>query len=158
MVDERYSRIRRFYQENRQGLYTYALSLTRNREAAEDAVQAAVFRLLRRATIPADLRPYAYRCVRNAAVDGFRRRLADGVTLLDPETAVADGKDPTSIRLLEQCLDGLPAKEREVVILKALNGLTFREIAAASRTTLNTVASRYRRGIGKMRRRLEGKT
>ena len=32
----------------RQGLYTYALSLTRDREAAEDAVQAAIVNLLRR--------------------------------------------------------------------------------------------------------------
>ncbi|HWA24297.1 MAG TPA: sigma factor [Lacunisphaera sp.] len=40
--------LRAFYVENRQQLYTYALALTRQREAAEDAIQQAFARLLRR--------------------------------------------------------------------------------------------------------------
>jgi RNA polymerase sigma-70 factor (ECF subfamily) len=155
MVDERHDRVRRFYRENRQGLYTYALSLTRDREAAEDAVQAAIFRLLRRAMLPRDLRPYVYRCVRNAAVDGYRRQGTGKARLLDPEAAGPERSDPTRVRLLEQCLDCLPKEERETVVLKALNGLTFREIATVRKATLSTVASRYRRGLEKMRRRLE---
>jgi RNA polymerase sigma-70 factor (ECF subfamily) len=154
MDGEFYSRVHRFYETNRQGLYTYALSLTRDREAAEDAVQAAVSSLLQRGTLPADIRPYVFRSVRNAVVDGARAQRHGEAALLDP-AAATNGQDPTRVRLLEQCLARLSDEERETVVLKALNGLTFREIAAIRKRTVNTVASWYRRGLAKMRTVLE---
>ena len=68
--------LRAFYVENRQQLYTYALSFTRQREAAEDAIHQAFQRLLRQEELVDDLRPYVFRCVRNAAFDGLRRLAA----------------------------------------------------------------------------------
>jgi RNA polymerase sigma-70 factor (ECF subfamily) len=144
------SRIRRFYEANRQGLYSYALSLSGDRAEAEDAVQSAISRLLSRGRLPEDLRPYAYRCVRNAVVDGFRERNAHREPLLDAEAVAAPSTDPNQLRLLEQCLNRLSDDERETVVLKGLEGLTFREIAAIRRRTVNTVASWYRCGLAKM--------
>jgi RNA polymerase sigma-70 factor (ECF subfamily) len=155
MEEDFHRKVRMFYEANRQGLFTYALSMTRDREAAEDAVQAAVCRLLRRGRMPAEPRPYVFRSVRNAVVDVFRRRGNDPEPLLDVEAAGRDGHDPGLIRLLEQCLGRLSEPERETVVLKALNGMTFREIAAVRRRTVATVASRYRRGLEKMRKMLE---
>jgi RNA polymerase sigma-70 factor (ECF subfamily) len=143
-----------FYASNRQGLYTYALSLTGEREAAEDAVQAAIVNLLRRGRLPSEIRPYVFRSVRNAVRDGARARRGAEAALLDPGAAT-NGQDPARVRMLEQCLDRLSDQERETVVLKALNGLTFREIAAVRRRTVNTVASWYRRGLAKMRAVLE---
>jgi len=65
--------LRAFYAGHRQQLYTYAVSITRQREAAEDAIQRAFQQLLSRNALPTDLRPYVFRCVRNAALDGLRR-------------------------------------------------------------------------------------
>lgn len=65
--------LREFYIGFRQHLYTYAVSITFNRESAEDAIHSAFEHLLRRGHLPADLRPYVFRCVRNAALDGLRR-------------------------------------------------------------------------------------
>ncbi len=52
MSHVRVATVQRFYEDNRQGLFTYALSLTGNRAAAEDAVQTAILR-------PRHLRNYA---------------------------------------------------------------------------------------------------
>src|SRR6478736_7725824 len=65
--------IHALYVGNRQELYTYALSITGNREGAEDIIHGVFERLLRGDGLPADLRPYVYRSIRNAAYDAWRR-------------------------------------------------------------------------------------
>ncbi len=59
-------------------------------------------------------------------------------------------------RAVQQCLERLTDAERENIILKIYCGLTFKEIAAVDGTSNNTVASRYRRSLEKMRTMLEG--
>jgi len=151
---EFYDQVRICYRENRQGLFTYALSLTRCRTAAEDAVHTAVCRLLERGRVPADLRPYLFRAVRNAAVDSWRRQEAREDPLFDTERAPAN-PDPDQRLRLEQCLFRLGDREREVIVLKVLLGFTFREIGNLLELPANTAASRHRRGLEKMKTMLE---
>ena len=81
--------VREFYEHNAQALFTYALALTSCRVAAEDAVHDAVCRILGRPALPAELRPYAFKCVRNAAVDAQRRaRASEPIGILEPEACV----------------------------------------------------------------------
>jgi RNA polymerase sigma-70 factor (ECF subfamily) len=136
------------YENNRQGLFTCALAITRDMTSAEDAVQTAVLGVLRRRRPPRELRPYLYRAVHNAACD-FRRRHGGTEGIFVEEEAPA--ADPADTRLLNQCLGELPEEQRETVVLKAVVGLTFAEIADVHRKSINTVTSRYRRGIEKMR-------
>ena len=150
-----HSQVRTFYEANRQALYTYAISLAGNRAVAEDAVQAAILGLLRRGRLPANPRPYVFRSVRNAIVDGFRARGAGEDPMLDAKAAINGNPDPVRVRLVEQCLDRLSVNERETLVLKVFSGLTFREIAAVRRRPQGTVTARYRRGLEKMRKMLE---
>ena len=55
---------------------------------------------------------------------------------------------------LERALCELPPEQREVVHLKAFEGMTFQEIADAIGESINTVASRYRYAMEKMRAQL----
>ena len=59
---------------------------------------------------------------------------------------------------LERGLRLLKPEQREVVHLHVFDGLTFREIAAASGASINTVAARYRSGLAKLRVLLDGET
>ena len=151
-----FDQVRRCYAENRTGLFTYALSLTRNRAAAEDAVHAAVCRLLEKGTLPGDVRPYLYRAVRNAAVDGWRRTGSREEPLFDldrPDGADGDRRDQWL--QLQQCLYRLDGDQREVIVLKTWQGLTFREIGEVRGQSTNTAASLYRRGLARMKSMLE---
>jgi RNA polymerase sigma factor (sigma-70 family) len=65
--------LRRLYESNARELYAYALSLTGHVHTAEDAVHGAMARVLARWLPPRELRPYLFRCVRNAALDAARR-------------------------------------------------------------------------------------
>jgi RNA polymerase sigma-70 factor (ECF subfamily) len=147
MSHVRVATVQRFYEDNRQGLFTYALSLTGNRAAAEDAVQTAILRLLRRPWLPRALRPFAYRCVRNAAIDDWRRQQPRA----EESIFAADTPDFSLAEHLSALLAQLSTDEREVIILKVYDDLTFRDIASVKRCSLNTVASQYRRGMEKLR-------
>lgn len=157
MEETREDRIAALYEEHRQGLYTHALALTGCRAAAEDAVHAAMSKLLKKAILPEHLKSYAYRCVRNVAVDEWRRHEARKDNLFDLESLAVAPAGVTECMAIDEALGRLPGPQREVIVLKAMNGLTFREIARIRKESINTVSSRYRRGLGQMRALLQEK-
>ena len=148
--------LRAFYVEFRQQLYTYAVSITRNRESAEDAIHGVFQSLLRRGKLPADTRPYLFRCVRNAALDALRRSGVRADSIFDDSSAAATDEGPALPAAclaseLEQSLQRLSPDERETIILKIYDDLTFQEISELRQAPLPTVASWYRRGLDKLR-------
>jgi len=147
--------VREFYEQHAQALYVYAVALTRSAEAAEDAAHDAICGVLKRGRLPSELRPYVFRCVRNAALDRLRReRPQEPVEVLDLEAAASDHFDAVLCRQVERLVLELPSDEMEVVVLHLLDGLTFREIALAKAASPNTVASWYRRGLERVRERI----
>src|SRR6188768_708821 len=83
--------IHALYVGNRHQLYTYALSITGDRETAEDAIHGVFERLLQGERLPADLRPYVFRSIRNAAYDAWRRAKvrAEAISVLATEVDAA---------------------------------------------------------------------
>jgi RNA polymerase sigma-70 factor, ECF subfamily len=147
--------LRAFYVGNRQPLYTYAVSITGNREVAEDVIHGVFEKLLRGGRLPAELRPYVFRAVRNAAFDGWRRAKVRADSIF--ETPAAPGaNEPVSpaaapVDDFEPLLRQLPADEREAIVLKIYSGFTFQQIAELRDAPLPTVASWYRRGLERLR-------
>src|SRR4051812_19691654 len=125
--------LRAFYVGNRQQLYTYAVSVTKSREAAEDAIQVVFEKLLRVGTLPSDLRPYVFRSVRNASLDSWRRAKVRLDSLFET-AAVIDADKPEAPAEsrpddLQGLLQRLSDDERDVIVLKTYSGLTFQQIA-----------------------------
>ena len=132
-------------------LYTYALSLTGCPAGAEDAVHTAVCKLLSAIVLPRKLKPYAYRCIRNAAIDDWRKYAARSAEFSDENHVASSASQAIVSHDIETLLEHLAPEEKETIVLKALHGLTFREIASISRSSINTIASRYRRGLQKLK-------
>lgn len=148
------------YRQHRQGLYSLALSITRQPALAEDAVQDAFARLLLRGKPPeGDAVAYVFACVRNAAFDALGResgRAPTPVSLFngrhtDPAEPLLD--DEASARLRD-AVDMLPDAQRHAVVMKAYAGLTFQQIAQASNEPLTTINSRYQRALARLRQTL----
>ena len=59
--------------------------------------------------------------------------------------------DAESTLVLRSCMQTLSEEERQIVVLHAVSGCTFREIAEMLRSKTPTVASKYRRAIQKLR-------
>jgi RNA polymerase sigma-70 factor (ECF subfamily) len=144
-------RLGAFYDTHRQELFTYALSITGSFVCAEDAVHEAFSRVLRKGRLPETLRPYLFRCVRNAALDTLRhaereRRKMDGYSAIFQKDCAPHGHEAVS-----EWLSCLSDREREWVVLKVYGGLTFREIAEVCAARQGTVAAGYWRGLQKLR-------
>ena len=69
-----------------------------------------------------------------------------------PRAAAASATSASAVR---RAIDALPEEQREVVILKEYQGLTFLEIAQALDVPVSTVKTRLYRGLGQLRLRLE---
>lgn len=143
--------VRALYAAHRKELLAYALALAGTQPAAEDAVHSAFEKVLAKPAAPDELRPYVYRCIRNAAIDQHRRNgraAAERVGSAAPE--------PLALRLdLQEALTTLSEDERDAVVLKTWSGLTFQEIGEVRQVSLNTAASWYRRGLEKLRARFQ---
>jgi RNA polymerase sigma-70 factor (ECF subfamily) len=136
-------------------LYRVAYSVLRNSSDAEDAVQEAFLRVLRhRDTLDEvrDHRVWLIRIVWNIALDRKRRaktrpetddvselaRVLPSTGLSAEELAAASQHHARVLKCVEQ----LPAKERDVLLLSAFEELTSVEIAAVLDITESSVRSR----------------
>lgn len=145
----------RLYDDHVATLYRYALMLLADPAAAEDIVQDAFAGLLASTVLPEDPLQYLRTSVRNGCYTRLRRRLRwsmRDMPLLDLATpAGVDGGERVA---LERALRTLPAEQREVVHLHVYEGWTFREVAGMSGESINTIASRYRYALARMREAL----
>jgi RNA polymerase sigma-70 factor (ECF subfamily) len=160
-------RLESVYRAERGRLFTYALSLLGDRNLSEDVVQD-VFRKLCQSPVDAnDLKAFVYRCVRNRALDLLRQKVRKGDTAASSSQMSIYATDRNSpvgqgilseerARQVERALYSLRDGEREVVVLHVYSGMTFKEISQVLESPPGTVASWYRRALGKLRQKLEG--
>lgn len=173
MHDERWrERFERLLLPHLDAAYGLARWLTRNDELAEDAVQEAYLRAFRLfgSLRGEDARPWLLQIVRNACYELLRREKLPGavedfdeeihggeavaagaviVLPVNPETAAIARADR---ELVCECLAALPRDFREVMVLREIEGCTYKEIADIVGAPIGTVMSRLSRG----RRLLQG--
>ena len=147
--------VRRLYDQHGPALVAYARGFVTDGAEAEDVVHQVFLRLMSaEITMPDAPVAYVYRAVRNAALDARRNglRLAE----LDPQSSVFQhcGGNQEAALALEKALAELPEEQREVVVMRVWSGLTLAEIAGAAGAPLNTIASRYRYALEKLRQKL----
>lgn len=142
-------------------LYRYALMILGRHDAAEDVVQQVFLAVIRGgAARLVEPEHYLRRAVRNACYSTLRAQAASLEAAGDPDRPLleprAGVRAPSSEdRLaLERAIGELPAEQREVLHLHAFAGMTFREIAELTGDPANTVASRYRYALEKLRAQL----
>ncbi len=153
--------LRRIYEKFKDDLLGLAVTLLRDRSVAEDVVHD-VFVSFAQTTgtyrLSGTLKGYLSTCVANAARDKNRLRSGtntglDAVEVVDSnpdgpmEHAICSEESGRLIDLLSR----LPYEQREVIVLHLHHGMRFREIAGALDISINTVQSRYRYGLDKLR-------
>jgi RNA polymerase sigma-70 factor, ECF subfamily len=139
------------------GLVLFARQFVRSSADAEDIVQDAFIRFWRR-NHPIENRGLLYAMVRSIALDLIRR---DSRRARREAAAVSDTEQSTepqfyvgdeSQQSLAAALERLPKDQREVLVMKIWNDLTFAEIGQALGVSQNTAASRYRYGLASLRK------
>jgi RNA polymerase sigma-70 factor (ECF subfamily) len=142
----------RLYDLHAPALYRYALMLLARPAAAEDVVQDAFAGLLGATVRPEDVARYLKVSVRNGCYSRLRRRQRwDMRELPLLEATTPEAVDASERLALERAVRGLPPEQREVVHLHVFEGMTFREVAEMSGESINTIASRYRYALARLR-------
>ena len=132
--------------------FRLACWLMRNKHDAEDALQEASLRAFRyfHTYTGGNGRAWFLRIVRNicwgwrgrsrqASSDLFdEERHSDARPACDPEMLAIQAED---VRLIEQAMSSLPVRSREMLVLRELEGLSYRELAAVQGIPLGTVMS-----------------
>jgi len=143
--------------------YNLARWLTHNQQDAEDAVQDAYLRAFR--FFPSyrggDARPWLMKIVRNTCYTWLRanRPLQEAAEFDEnlfppafpahnPEQAALETSDSD---LLRKALEQLPAKSREVIVLREIEELSYRQIAEIMDVPTGTVMSSLSRARTKLR-------
>ena len=141
------------------GLLLFARQWTRSAADAEDIVQEAFVKFWRR-NHKIDNRALLYSAVRSIALDFIRRnsRRARREASAFGETEFSEPQfeiEDETQRALADAIDGLPREQREVLVMKIWNELTFAEIAGALGISQNTAASRYRYALAALKKMLQ---
>jgi len=133
-------------------LHNYAFALTASQEEADDILSDVLLRVARRGRPLRWVRSpkaYLFGAVRNAVRS--RRRREGRRAEADTFDAPAPEADVTNGAAVRAAVMGLPPEQREVLVLHVWGGLTFGEIGRTVGAPRNTVASRYRYALGKLR-------
>jgi RNA polymerase sigma-70 factor (ECF subfamily) len=141
------------YDRHGASLYRYAVMVLADPAAAADVVQTVFVSLLRRRASPEFDERYLRRATRNECFSALRKRRRDVLASAGPLLETVEGRRdrPDERIALDRALRELPAAQREVVHLKTFEGMTFEEIAALTDESINTIASRYRYALEKLR-------
>jgi len=148
--------------------YNLARWLTRNDHDAQDVTQEAFLRAFRffDGYQGGNLRAWLLTIVRNTcftwlaqnrppeaavAFDEEIHSSGTGATTADPEIQALAGADKET---LHRALDELPAIFREVLVLREMEGMSYKEIADVSSISIGTVMSRLARARTRLRESL----
>lgn len=137
-------------------VFRFLLRLTRSRDDAMDLTQDTFMRAyqsLDRWRPEALFRTWLFRIARNLALDRFRHAKIVEFVDLEEEREIQDlHAGPESIvetaqqyHLLEKALARLPAEQREIILLREIEGLSYDEIAHVLALQIGTVKSRLAR-------------
>ncbi|MGE5638621.1 MAG: sigma-70 family RNA polymerase sigma factor [Clostridia bacterium] len=133
--------------------YNLARWLTRNDHDAKDVLQEALLRAYRFiGGLRGEPRPWLLAIVRNACFTWLQANRPGDVADADPEEQAAETDGPETLaarkldrRLLNEAIAALPAQFREVLVLRELEDLSYREIARIIDAPIGTVMSRLAR-------------
>ncbi|MGY5778680.1 RNA polymerase sigma factor [Rhizobium sp. LEGMi135b] len=132
-------------------LWRYGVVLSRQRDVADDLVQATCVRALERAaqfTAGTRLDRWLFAILHSIWLNEVRsRRVRMGQGFVDAdETLVFDGAQETETRVLAgqvlQRVQALPEAQRTAVFLTYVEGLSYREVAEVLDVPIGTVMSR----------------
>jgi RNA polymerase sigma-70 factor (ECF subfamily) len=137
-------------------LLAFLQALLCSRHDAEDVLQTVFVRIVCKRRCLADARSldgYVFQIARHEAASfvRVRRRRCSGDQWLEAAEVEIDAQPQEWAEELQAALTRLPQEQREIVVLKTYRDKTFQEIGEMLELSANTVASRYRYGIEKLR-------
>jgi RNA polymerase sigma-70 factor (ECF subfamily) len=153
--------LEKIYDKYEAYLITVATALLNNTHAAEDVLHDFFVSFVQsadRIKLNGNLKAYMAVCVANLARNRIKQTQRQPGALDDSDTIestallpnlLASQKEQTAI--LNRALSQLPYEQKEVIVLHLQGNMKFTQIAKLRRSSVNTIRSRYRYGLDKLR-------
>ncbi|GAA6186818.1 RNA polymerase sigma factor [Aliiglaciecola sp. NS0011-25] len=134
-------------------LRRFAFSLTGSPTDADDLVQATFEKILKKG-VPEDVEilKWAFKVCRNVWIDEYRSRKVRLNATHSPELQeqVSKEQEPQHeaqalLTQVNQAMDSLPSDQRSILSLVALQGMSYKDVAATMEVPVGTVMSRLSR-------------
>lgn len=158
--------LRRIYEKYKDDLLILAIALVNNSGVAEDVVHdvfTGFVRDIEKFRLTGSLKGYLRTCVANRARNINKAKqhgslesnpiVPDESDLNEPVNTIVCNEE---LQQLNNAMAQLPYDQREVILLHFQAGLTFQAIAKQQGISVNTIKSRYKYGIDKLRTILDG--
>lgn len=149
-------------------IYTSILFLVKDKYLAEDLFQEVFIKVIdtlrgNRYNEEGKFLPWALRIAHNLCVDYFRKIkrthfvASDERDVFESIGAIGDAADSKLVQSqthdkIRRMLDLLPEEQREVIVLRHFAGMSFKEIADVTNSSINTALGRMRYGLINLRR------
>jgi RNA polymerase sigma-70 factor, ECF subfamily len=160
--EEGWERFEALYRSSRDDVYAYVHTLLRDSAGAEDVTALAFERAYRRRRTfdrrRGEERAWLFGIARNAALDELRRRKRVATLVVDPEDVSedeADGDDEDVVlrrTAVRTALEGMPARDRELIALKFHAGLNNAELAKVLGVSESNAGTMLHRTVQKLRK------
>jgi RNA polymerase sigma-70 factor (ECF subfamily) len=153
--------LRRIYEKYKNDLLALAIALSRDRAAAEDVLHDVFVSFTEHAEklqLRTSLKSYLSSCIANRVRNLSREKPQRTMQLNNTGIISSDFGGPMQLAMsaeqserIEMALSELPYQQQEVIILHLQSGMRFRAIAESQGVSINTIQSRYRYGLDKLR-------
>ena len=177
MNDDRDNDITAAVVRERSRLGNFIRRRIRDPDDAEDVLQDVFHEFVQAYRLPAPIEQasaWLFRAARNRIIDRYRKKKEQPLPDLSADGEHADDEYRLDLALpahdagpealyaravllkaLQDALDELPANQREVFVAHELEGRSFKEMAAESGVTVNTLLARKRYAVLHLRARLQ---
>ncbi len=153
--------LERIYDKYEVYLITVAAALLNNTHAAEDVLHDFFVSFVKSADqikLRGNLKAYLATCVANLARNRIKRSQLEPTALEDNDSIESAAFQPDLLAIqkeetamLNRAISQLPYEQREVIVLHLQGNMKFTQIARLRSTSVNTIRSRYRYGLEKLR-------
>lgn len=157
--------LERIYDKYEVYLITVATALLNDTHAAEDVLHDFFVSFVKSADkvrLNGNLRAYLATCVANLARNRIKKMQLEPTALGDNNSTESVVSEPVLLviqeeetAILNQAISQLPYEQREVIVLHLQGDMRFSQIAKLRSTSVNTIKSRYRYGLEKLRSLLD---
>jgi len=140
-------------------LRRYARALVGDRDGADDLVQDTLERAVRKFHLwrPGDLRAWLFSIMHNVFVNQLKsRKISSDQEVDDSFATPVPGATRADVLDLQRALGTLAPEQREVVLLVALEDMSYADVSRALGIPMGTVMSRLSRGRERLRRVMNG--
>ena len=157
-------RLGELFERHHRPLYGFFVRLTNQRSSSEDLVQQVFYRILKYRHSYRDegnFRTWMYHLARKVAADFYQKSSRTPAPILDPEQwnalpdhgphAAQQVEHKDNLALMRKALEGLPAEERELIVLHRFQHLPHEEMARLHSCTTGAMKVRLHRAVQSLR-------